>query len=662
MRSATDFVALASEHIALRRVGRQYQGLCPFHTEKSGSFSINPIKGVYFCFGCGAKGDVIDFVRNLEHVDFSGAVERLASKAGLSIRYDNEAMGRDRAKKAELWKVMEQAVAYYHDQLLTSRTPGAGAARSYLRGRGYDGEIVRRFQIGWAPETWDALCRELRLTPEVARDTGLGFINKVGKLNDFFRNRILFPIFDVAGKPVAFGGRKLPDGEGPKYRNSPESALYKKSEILYGLNWAKTDVVATGEVIVCEGYTDVIAFHQAGAPRAVATCGTALADEHFKILKNFARRIVLAYDADAAGQNAAEKFYAWEKRYEVDLHVVALPKGADPADVARTDPARLQQAVTDAHRFLAFRIERILSSADLKTPEGRARAFEAASVAIWDHPNELVREDYLRQVADRCRVSEEMLISRLTNRPVTGSGGEPARGTGRSDRSSNRSSAASEQRSPSNRAVPNADPFDQGRPSDSPANGDDRRGRPQGAGSLSGDGRGNRGNRPVTGRASSARTQGAAATRLAERSELELLKWAVHEPDALVPWPSASLFAIPVYAEAFNCLASTADFPSAMRLAAERGEEQVISLLHRVAVEEPQGEAQDVLIQFVRLATTRAVDDLCQLPADHPDAAIVATLKHLAEALSDPVDPEVRARALDQLVPWLDTWRNRLNP
>ena len=179
---------------------------------------------------------------------------------------------------------------------------------------------------------------------------------------------------------------------------------------------------------------------------------------------------------------------------------------------------------------------------------------------------------------------------------------------------------------------------------------------------MSGDGRGNRANRPVTGRASSARTQGAAATRLAERSELELLKWAVHEPDALVPWPSASLFAIPVYAEAFNCLASTADFPSAMRLAAERGEEQVISLLHRVAVEEPQGEAQDVLIQFVRLATTRAVDDLCQLPADHPDAAIVATLKHLAEALSDPVDPEVRARALDQLVPWLDTWRNRLNP
>ena len=413
MRAATDVIAVISEHVALKRVGRNYSGLCPFHGEKSPSFSVSPEKGTYYCFGCQAKGDVITFLREIEHLDFSAAIEKLATKANIALRYDSEAASKDRVKRAQLLEATAKAAEWYHQRLRTS--PDAAAARKYLRGRGYDGEAIRRFMIGWAPEGWDTLCRALHLPSDVARDTGLGYVSKIGKLNDFFQSRILFPIFDTQGQPIAFGGRKMPDAEGPKYKNSSETKLYSKSRVLYGLNWAKSQIVEQGEVIVCEGYTDVIAFHRSGLPRAVATCGTALADEHFQILKNFARRIVLAYDADAAGQNAAEKFYAWERKYEIDLFVVALPPGEDPAELAQRDPERLAAAVRDAQPFLRFRIERLLAKANLTTLEGRARAFESAVAMVFEHPSAVVREQYLNDVAMRCQVSSETVSAVLAD-------------------------------------------------------------------------------------------------------------------------------------------------------------------------------------------------------------------------------------------------------
>ncbi|HEX2700704.1 MAG TPA: toprim domain-containing protein, partial [Acidimicrobiales bacterium] len=268
---------------------------------------------------------------------------------------------------------------------------------------------VRAFRLGWAPGDWDTLARALRLPDTVLRDTGLGIVNRRGRQQDNFRARVMFPILDAAGKAVAFGGRALPGADGPKYKNSPETPVYAKSRTLYGLNWAKGEVVSAGEVVVCEGYTDVIAFFGAGVRRAVATCGTALADEHFRMLKNFARRIVLAYDADSAGQAAAERFYEWERRYDVDVAVLALPPGSDPGDVARQDPVALARAVTDAKPFLAFRLDRVLAAANLRTPEGRARAAEAAMAVIGEHPSELVRDQYLMQVADRCRLEADQL-------------------------------------------------------------------------------------------------------------------------------------------------------------------------------------------------------------------------------------------------------------
>lgn len=414
VRAATDFVAVASEHIALRRVGRRWVGLCPFHAEKTPSFSVNAEEGLYYCFGCQAKGDVITFVREVEHLDFVEAVERLAAKAGIQLRYDQAAEGKDRRRRSLLIEAMERAVEWYHERLLSS--PDAAAARGYLRSRGYDGEVVRAFKLGWAPEEWHALASALRLPDDVLVDTGLGFLNRHHRQTDAFRGRVLFPIFDTSGKPVAFGGRVLPGGDGPKYKNSPETPVYSKSRTLYALNWAKAAVVEAGEVVVCEGYTDVIGFFTAGLPRAVATCGTALADEHFRMLKNFARRVVLAYDADAAGQAAAERFYEWEQRYEVDIAVADFPPGADPGDVARTDPAALKAAVEQARPFLAFRLDRVLRDADTRSPEGRAKAAEAGLGVIREHPNEIVRTEYAGQLAVRLGLPVEQLAAQAAAR------------------------------------------------------------------------------------------------------------------------------------------------------------------------------------------------------------------------------------------------------
>jgi DNA primase len=246
--------------------------------------------------------------------------------------------------------------------------------------------------------------------------TGLGFKNRAGKQQDSFRARILFPIFDVRGEPVALGGRIMPGTDGPKYKNSPETRLYAKSKVLYGLNWAKGPIVDAGEVIVCEGYTDVIGFAQAGVPRAVATCGTALTDEHFRLLKNFARRIVLAYDADAAGQAAAERFYEWEKRYEVEILVADLPPGGDPADLARRDPGALEKAVSGAKPFLGFRLDRLLSREDHKTIEGKARVAQRAAAMISEHPTDIVREQYQGHVAVQLDLPVQTLVRAVRER------------------------------------------------------------------------------------------------------------------------------------------------------------------------------------------------------------------------------------------------------
>ena len=432
VRAATDIVALISEQVALKKAGRRWSGLCPFHGEKTPSFSVNAEEGVYYCFGCRASGDQITFVRETQHLDFLDAVRQLADRAGIEL-HEDASNGPARKERQELLGTMERAVEWYHERLLHS--PDARAARDYLRSRGIGGEVARRFQLGWAPDAWDALSQGLHLSEKQLTGTGLGFVNKAGRRQDSLRARVIFPIFDVSGKAVAVGGRILPGaGESarsdgrvePKYKNSPETTIYSKRRTLYALNWAKDDIIRSGEIIVCEGYTDVIAFFCAGLPRAVATCGTALGEEHFRTMRNFAKRIVLAYDADGAGQSAAASVYQWERLHEVDVAVARLPKGSDPADLAQRDPEALRRAVETAVPFLQFRLERVLESANLATAEGRARAAEHALAVLAEHPSDLVRDQYL-MVADRLRLEPQVLRDRVASGvPVRASTGEEA--------------------------------------------------------------------------------------------------------------------------------------------------------------------------------------------------------------------------------------------
>ncbi|MFM1751816.1 MAG: primase [Actinomycetota bacterium] len=423
VRAATSIVEVVQQYVALRKAGRNWVGLCPFHAEKSGSFNVREETGRYKCFGCQVAGDVFTFVQEIENIDFVSAVEKLANRANVTLTYTSGSEGKDRNRRKELIAAMEVAVEWYHQRLLTS--PDAREARDYLRQRGLSGDIARQFRLGFAPDSWDALSTHLSsqgYKTDVLHDVGLAFTNRAQRLQDSFRARVMFPIFTDAGEPVAFGGRILPGRTDPaKYKNSAESKIYFKSKTLYGLNWAKTAVVKDDQVIVCEGYTDVIGFHRSGVPRAVATCGTALTEEHVRILKRFASRVVLAFDADAAGQGAAEKFYEWESKYQVQVSVARFPEGKDPGDLASSEPEALAAAIEEAVPFLGFRLNRVVTGKPLRSPEDRARVATQAVEVINEHPDVNVRKLYAGEVAARVGLPVADLVKsveRRTSRPV----------------------------------------------------------------------------------------------------------------------------------------------------------------------------------------------------------------------------------------------------
>lgn len=409
VRSSVTLSDIVSPYSQLRRAGRGQVGLCPFHSERTPSFSVNDETGRYMCFGCGAKGDVFNFVQQMEHLDFVGAVERIAGKAGIQLNYTSGPDAGARKWRKELESLMERAVEWYHKRLLEG--PDARAAREYLRARGLAGDIARQFKLGWAPDEWDALSSALGAPASMLQEVGLGFVNKAGRTQDSFRARVMFPIFDENGKAVAFGGRILPGSTDPaKYKNSTETPIYIKSRTLYGLNWAKGQVVKDDQVIVCEGYTDVIGFHTSGLATAVATCGTALTEEHVKLMKRYARNVVLAFDADSAGQGAADKFYAWEKKYDISVSVAQFPSGKDPGELAQSDPEALSRAITEAMPFLGFRLKRLFDANPLRSPESRARLANKAMELVNEHPDANVRRLYAGQVASHTGVSAGELV------------------------------------------------------------------------------------------------------------------------------------------------------------------------------------------------------------------------------------------------------------
>ena len=367
-------------------------------------------------------------MREIEHLDFATAVERLAAKADITLRYDDAAVTKDRQRRDRLVEAMTAAVAFYHQLLLED--PSAGIARRYLRSRGIDGDVARSFSIGWSPDRYDAL--SVYLQQQTFRPPGHPR-RRPGLREPGQQAAGLLPGPGACSRSSTSGATPWPSAAGPsraapKYKNSPESAIYQKSRVLYGLNWAKADIVARSEAVICEGYTDVIAFFGAGVPRAVATCGTALTEDHVRVLRNFAPNLVLGYDADDAGQNAALKIYQWEDSYEIRLSVADLPPGKDPADVGLEDPARLAAAVAGARPFLEFRLERLLRAADLAVSKGGRRRARRRWPSWPSIPSELVRDQYLMQLAERVGIDVDSL-RRAAVEPggPTPSGGGPAR-------------------------------------------------------------------------------------------------------------------------------------------------------------------------------------------------------------------------------------------
>jgi DNA primase len=410
IRSTVSIVDVIGQHVQLKRTGRNWVGLCPFHAERTPSFNVREETGRYKCFGCDKSGDVFTFVQEIEHTDFVGSVEYLANRAGIQLTYTTTGQSKERARRKRLVEAMNQAVEWYHERLLTGAD--ARPARDYLRSRGLSGDIARQFKLGWAPDDWDALARESGISGELLRENGLAFTNRRNRMQDSFRARVLFPIFTENGEAVALGGRILPGSTDPaKYKNSSETPIYTKSKTLYGLNWAKGDIVNENQAIVCEGYTDVIGFHRAGLPRAVATCGTAFTEEHVRLLKRYASRVVLAFDADAAGQGAAERFYEWEEKYQVEVSVATFPGGKDPGDMAQSDPEGLAAAVEAAKPFLGFRLDRVLDGQAPQSPEAVARLGESAMTVINEHPNVNIRKLYAGQVAAQVGLPVNDLVS-----------------------------------------------------------------------------------------------------------------------------------------------------------------------------------------------------------------------------------------------------------
>ena len=415
VREESDIIRLITQHTQLKKVGRSWKGLCPFHNEKTPSFTVNQENGRYYCFGCQAKGDSIEFLREIDSLDFVAAVEILAAQNGIPLRYTDKQESKSRNRRKELVELVSQAVDFYHEKLIDMENPDARPAREYLKQRGLGGDIAEKFSIGWASNSWDSLCKHLAVSNEDLLASGLGGINKNGGQYDFFRNRILFPIFSEQGDPIAFGGRKLPDGEGPKYKNTSDGAeIYSKSQILYGLNWAKEEAGRIDELVVCEGYTDVIGCHEAGISRAVATCGTALTQEHVRKMSRFAKKVVLAFDADNAGQSAAEKVYEWESEFDVLFKVADLPEGQDPGDLAFSNPDDLKQIIDTAKPHMQFRVDRVLKKGDFESKEGRAKAAIEAMKVVAQHPDELIRDQYIVQIADKCLIAADEIRRRAS--------------------------------------------------------------------------------------------------------------------------------------------------------------------------------------------------------------------------------------------------------
>jgi len=409
LRERADIVEVISAHMSLKKAGRVFKGLCCFHQEKTPSFTVDPDKQLYHCFGCSSGGDVFSFLKLAEGMTFSEAAERLADRLGMTLRYEGSSDSSVGSRTA-LIEANRLAAEYFEERLVSS--PEAKAARTYLKERGFSPEDAAHWKLGHSPAGRDTLFRYLltkKMTSKQIVEAGLAYVSDSGEHRDRFRGRLMFPITDLANNIVGFGARTLGEDQ-PKYLNSPETLLYRKSKILFGLDRARQAMVSEGVVVVTEGYTDVMALQKCDVSAVVATCGTALGEEHFAVIKRFCERVVLAFDADAAGSVASERGFGLHEKIGLEVLVAPVPAGKDPADVALTEGADAVRLFLDeAVPLMRFMLEREMERQRLDTAEGKARAVKAAARLLSWEPNRVARNEHGFWVAKRIGVAPEQV-------------------------------------------------------------------------------------------------------------------------------------------------------------------------------------------------------------------------------------------------------------
>lgn len=423
VRQRISIADVISEQVTLKPVGgHTLKGLCPFHDEKTPSFAVRVDKGVFFCFGCGKGGDVITFVMELDHLTFAEAVEQLASRAGMQLRYVETGpapVRRQQGRRQRLVAAHAAAAEFYAEQL---SSPGAKPAREFLTSRGFDRAAAERYGCGFAPDSWDALTRHLRQRDFTDRElimAGLSREARSGSRIDRFRRRLLWPIRDIAGDVIGFGARKLYEAEdGPKYLNTPETPIFKKSHVLYGIDQAKRDIAKQGKVVIVEGYTDVMACHLAGVPTAVATCGTAFGADHISVLRrllldtnSFPGEIIFTFDGDTAGQQAALRAFEEDQRFMGRTFIAVSPDNMDPCDLRlRQGDAAIRDLVARREPLVDFALRQILSRYDLDTVDGRVEAMRQAAPLVAKLKDREKRPEYARKLAGDLGMEVEQVI------------------------------------------------------------------------------------------------------------------------------------------------------------------------------------------------------------------------------------------------------------
>lgn len=437
VRDAVDFVELVSARTELRRAGPgRYEGLCPFHDERTPSFGIDPQNKLYYCFGCQARGDVFTFVQETEGVDFKGALELLADRANVELQRESEdpreaASRRRRERSLEL---LGRTASFYQRVLWDSAE--AAPARDYLLGRGLSEAALRDFGVGYAPSAWDRVLSASRrggFSDQELRDAGLTQTSKQsGRPYDRFRARIMFPLADKRGRVLGFGARAMRENQPPKYLNTSDNDVYHKGRQLYGVHLARAHATRAGRVIVCEGYTDVIALHQAGLPETVGIMGTALTTEQIAELARLASTVLLALDADGAGQEAMLRAERVAARRRLELRVVPLPVGTDPAElIQREDPDAMRDAVQRSIAFVRFRVERVLAAGDQDSPEGRDALIESLRPVFATMSPGAMREELTRLVSGRLGLREGLTETLLAGGSAPPLPGLPGAGAAR---------------------------------------------------------------------------------------------------------------------------------------------------------------------------------------------------------------------------------------